>query len=170
MNILLTGDPHVGKSTILQKLVDSIENKRGFITRELLGEHERTGFELISDDGATSLLASVESNSEIRVSRYGVEVESLNSFAGSIKPFKNGDILYIDEIGQMELYSSVFKDLVAKYLEADNLFIGTISQVYEDDFTRSILSRSDVELVRLSFENRDTIYEGLKTRVAKFVH
>ncbi len=170
MNILLTGEPHTGKSTLLDRLVNDVDNKLGFVTTEVSENGIRTGFELVSALGGRALLASVDSPSGIRVSRYGVNLETLNSFIAELPPIKAGQLLYVDEIGQMELYSEQFKSLVLGYLDSSNPFVGTLSSIYHDKFTDDLRQRSDVEFVEITPENRDEVRVKLTDRVAKYVH
>ena len=168
MKILLTGEPHVGKSTALYNIVANAQPKRGFITQELLHDGSRTGFQLVSDIGDTAVLASTDSLSHTRVSRYGVNVATLDSFIDQLKPVESGDLLYIDEIGQMELFSEAFKGLVNTYLNSKNDFIGTLTSVYEDDFIADLRARHDVEIINLTMSNRDEVARQLGQRVAKY--
>ena len=55
----------------------------------------------------------------------------------------------------MELFSEKFKALAMKYLDADNLFIGTISKVYSDEFTEAVKKRKDVVIVDIASDNRE---------------
>ncbi|MDB5161224.1 MAG: putative NTPase [Candidatus Saccharibacteria bacterium] len=169
MNILLTGEPHAGKSTLLDRLVNDIDNKLGFVTTEVSENGSRTGFELVSALGSRALLASIDSPSEIRVSRYGVNLDILNSFIAELPPIEDDQLLYIDEIGQMELYSEQFKNLVQGYLDSSNPFVGTLSSVYHDDFTDSLRQRMDVDIVEITPDNRDEIRVKLADKVAKYV-
>ena len=43
-NILITGKPKSGKSTILEKVIFGIPDKVGFITKEIRANGQRTGF------------------------------------------------------------------------------------------------------------------------------
>jgi nucleoside-triphosphatase THEP1 len=45
-NILITGMPRSGKSTLLKNIISRIEDKVGFITHEIRKNGERTGFEI----------------------------------------------------------------------------------------------------------------------------
>ena len=42
----MTGLPKSGKSTLLKKIIETIPNKIGFVTNEILKENERVGFEV----------------------------------------------------------------------------------------------------------------------------
>ena len=72
----------------------------------------------------------------------------------NVSLFGKNDLLYLDEIGQMQLLSNGFKKLVLKYLDAPNTCLATISSIFEDDFTRLVKGRDDVILVTISEEDR----------------
>lgn len=169
MKILLTGDPRVGKSTLLNDIIIDASNKHGFVTNEVLADGKRSGFELVSANGNKGLLASVDSSSEIRVSRYGVNVSEMNDFLGKLGHVPNNALLYIDEIGQMELYSEQFKYLVDSFLSSPNPFIGTLSNVYEDEFISTLKMRNDIEIIHITPLNRDAVRQDIKSKVAEYV-
>jgi len=166
MKILLTGEPRSGKTTVLNNLLVLFPNRQGFITREIIVGGERTGFELVSSSGRVANLASVDSDSKLRVGKYGVELKNLDDFLSQLDPIKPDSLVYVDEIGQMELFSDLFKDIVDKYLNTDNLFIGAISIVYRDDFIKKVLDRDDVTLFHVTQQNRDDICDMVKKLIS----
>jgi nucleoside-triphosphatase len=167
MKILLTGEPGVGKSTLLSLVIDAVEQKQGFLTSEMSTDGIRTGFNMTASSGESFVLASVDSPSEIRVSRYGVNLNELNEFIAKLPAIEPGKLIYVDEIGQMQLYSNLYRDLVTNYFNQPNPMIGTLSKIYNDDFTESLRERSDIEIIEVTIENRDRLKEELTSRVAK---
>lgn len=153
-NILITGMPKSGKTTLLKKLISDYPNRVGFVTNEIRVDGIRTGFEIESSTGEKSTLASVDFDSDLRVGKYGVDVGNLEKTIPEVTRFSQDDLLYLDEIGQMELCSKEFQDLVITYLNASNVFIATFSQVYRDDFMREIIKRPDVQIVEISENDR----------------
>ncbi len=170
VNILLTGEPRSGKSTLLARFVDSLSAKQGFLANELRASDERTGFGLTSSDGTSAILASVDSDSPIRISRYGVDLETFEEFLKGLPPIQPGPILYIDEIGQMQLLSEQFKRIVTDYLDADNVFVGTITKVFQDDFTRTVLERDDIVLLEVDATTRAELQDILEALAANAIH
>ncbi|MGV8168948.1 MAG: nucleoside-triphosphatase [Candidatus Nanoarchaeia archaeon] len=170
-NILITGKPGTGKTTILEKIISSYNNKSGFITREIRDESgQRTGFEAINSLGESSVMASTQFNTNIMVSRYHVNVDNLNKMLVPLFSFKKDQLLYMDEIGQMELNSDVFKNLALKYLDSENICVSLITAIFHDDFTDAVKKREDVILVEITPENRDKQYvfiEGLIKKINK---
>lgn len=167
MKILLTGLPRSGKTTLLQRLIEPIKDKVGFLTAEIKKNGERTGFKAISDSGKEATLADVQSSSPLRVSKYGVELEEFEKFLSGLRDFKPGELLYIDEIAQMELFSDRFKELVTRYLKADNHFVGTISKAHLDAFIEGVKKMEGVEIIEVTPENRDKLLEELRDKLPK---
>lgn len=157
-NILLTGMPGTGKSTLLEEVISMTDKKKGFIAKEVRIDGERKGFEIVTSYGERKMLSSVDFISEYKVSKYGVDVEGFEDLLGKFFSLDD-EVLYIDEIGRMELFSDKFKMLVRKYLDSDNIFIGTITMNYSDEFIESVKTRQDVRIFEVNEENRHRIYE-----------
>ena len=163
--ILLTGEPRVGKTTLFQKLSAGAPHRQGFLTEEVRKDGERTGFKIVTASGAEGMLASVDRVTphqvQGRAATYYVDVPAFDALLEPLFSFGPNTLLYIDEIGRMELFSDTFKRLVETYLDAEQPFLGTISKVYRDAFSERILQRPDVTLVEVTLENRDQLAERL---------
>ena len=170
MNLLFTGEPHVGKSTLLNNLIAGAPNRQGFVTNELLENGTRYGFELVSSLGNRAILASVHSLSQTRVGKYGVNLAELDSFLSKLPTAEPGRLLYIDEVGQMQLHSRAFRSLVREYLDSPAPFLGTLSSVYHDEFTDELRARSDVEIIGLTLKDRDVVGGDIASRIAELVY
>ncbi len=122
-NILLTGPPRCGKSTLIEKLVQKLDKPMtGLFTREIKEGGKRVGFSIITLDGKEGILAHKDSETKIRLGQYGVHLDQLNRIAvPSITPSKPDEIIVIDEIGKMECVSSLFRETLIKALDSDNL-------------------------------------------------
>lgn len=169
-NVLITGLPRSGKTTLLEKVISDYDNKVGFVTREVKRNGERTGFEIVTSDGENSLLASVNIKTKKMVSKYSVSVKNLNLMVSRTLKYSSEDLLYLDEIGQMELFSEKFKKLVLDYLNANNVCITTVSKVFKSRFINEVLGRRDAFVVEINSKNRDakTIFiKGLIEKIYK---
>jgi nucleoside-triphosphatase THEP1 len=157
-NILLTGPPRCGKSTLVEKLVRRLDRPlTGFFTRELREKGRRVGFSITTLDGKEGILAHENSKSQKRVGKYGVNVGDLARIAvPSMIPSGAEQIVIIDEIGKMECLSPIFRETLAKVLDSENLVIGSIAQK-GDAFIEKIKERKDVLLVTVSEKNRDSL-------------
>ena len=162
-NILITGVPKSGKSTLLKNVLNGFDKpKKGFITKEIRDKDERTGFKIITSEGIKRTLSSVDINSPIKVSRYFVDVPGFEGILPPLFEF-NKELLYIDEIGQMELYSNRFGELVNLYLNSPNMFLGTLSSVYSHQLIDFIRERNDVKILNLDLNNREEIFKEILT-------
>jgi nucleoside-triphosphatase len=167
-NIILTGEPGVGKSTLLIKIVEEVEAMKpgichGFYTQEIKRYGKRVGFKM-----AGTVIAHVDSESEIRVSRYGVETNRISNIAlGEIImiPKEAGRILYLDEIGQMQLNSEIFKTLVKRYLDSKCICIATLTAVYHSQFTRAVRNRKDIMVINVTPGNREELLSTIPTLI-----
>ncbi|MGR3293706.1 MAG: nucleoside-triphosphatase, partial [Candidatus Scalindua sp.] len=130
-NIFLTGAPSSGKTTVIKKIIESLNHPaNGFYTVE-----ERVGFTMKTIDGKEGYLAHQDIKSDFHIRRYGVSIENIESVAvPSISPVKNS-IIILDEIGKMECFSLAFKQATTNAINASNIVIGTIT-LGGDDFIR----------------------------------
>jgi nucleoside-triphosphatase len=168
-NILLTGPPGVGKTTVIVRLVESLgKNADGFYTRELRESGRRTGFLLTSLDGTEGMLAHVDLKYGPKVGRYTVNLDDLDSVGtASIKrAVQARRIVVLDEIGRMELLSEGFKREVLRALDSVSRVVATIREG-SDRFCDPIKEREDAVIVRVSESNREELpvhlFEALRS-------
>ena len=119
-NILLTGPPGCGKTTVIRRLIDRLGDLRlrGFYTDELREHSQRVGFEAVGLSGRRAVLAHVRSRSKLRVGRYGVEPEQLRPLVEAELGVATDqvDLIIIDEIGKMELLCPAFVETMPRLL------------------------------------------------------
>ena len=155
-NILVTGPPRSGKSTLIEKVVQRISRPAtGFFTQELREKGRRVGFSITTLEGKTGVLAHQRIRSTFRVGKYGVNLEDLDQIAvPSMLPSTSDQIVVVDEIGKMECFSRLFKETLIKVLSSDNLVIGSVA-IRGDRFIQSIKQRDDVSLISITEKTRD---------------
>ena len=166
-NILITGGVKSGKSTLLRNLTGGIPQKTGFITAEISDGAGRIGFEMETSIGNKIALAHLNPETLHKVGRFFVNIPNLESAVTEVSVFGNKDILYLDEIGQMQLFSEKFKKLVLKFLDSKNICLVTLSSIYQDDFIENIRKRDDVILVEISAKNREEKRKFIEQLIAK---
>lgn len=154
-NILITGEPGSGKSTLLQTIIASIPAKVGFLTKEVRANGTRTGFVIETHKGTKAVLADANHPTPHKFSKYYVNVDALDAIIPEVATFSPNDILYLDEIAPLELFSEKFKQLVLQYLNSPNICLATIKQNYADDFLNNIKNRPDVQLIEISETTRN---------------
>ena len=161
-NILITGLPGCGKSTLIEKVVNIIERPvTGFFTREIKDKGRRVGFSINTLDGREGVLAHQNIKSQFRVGKYGVNLKDIETIAvPSMIPAKKEEIIVIDEIGKMECFSSLFKETLIKVLNLPNWIIGSIAQK-GGLFIQRIKDRDDVLLIKITAQNRDILVDQI---------
>jgi nucleoside-triphosphatase len=153
----------VGKTTLLQEALSRVRGKAGgFYTREIRRRGIREGFEIVTLEGQSAVLAHVSFRRSPRVSKYGVDVENLERVAVPAlrQAARECDIVVIDEIGKMELFSSAFREAVQEALASNKKVVGTI-MLSPHPWADQLKSRPEVKVIRLSRANRQQVLQEL---------
>ncbi len=164
-NILITGRPGVGKTTAIKKVLSALDIRpRGFYTEEIRDGRERRGFTVKTFGGRNCVLAHTDIQGVPRVGRYGVNVTSFENTALPELEEAVGrrEIIVIDEIGKMEMFSNRFKNLVLQALDGPAPVLAVISES-GNGFIDGIKKRKDVKLFTLSRQARDALIPDIAT-------
>jgi nucleoside-triphosphatase THEP1 len=79
-NILLTGSPGCGKSTLIEKIVAGTKRPAtGFLTREIREHNRWVGFSINPLNGNSGVLAHENIESKFKVGKYGVNIKGIDS-------------------------------------------------------------------------------------------
>jgi len=167
MRLFVTGNPGVGKTTLIRAVTERLEGIRcaGFYTEETRRDGQRTGFRIVTLDGRQATLASLGSQKPT-VGKYSVHVEEFEQLAlRSLDPLaSSADLYVIDEIGKMELLSGQFRGKIMELLGQPTNLLATISKK-GDRFVDRIKRRSDVEIIEVTRGNRDSLAGALTRRI-----
>ncbi|EOA14084.1 hypothetical protein CARUB_v10027220mg, partial [Capsella rubella] len=130
---------------------------------------QRVGFQVVTLDGRTSLLASstassqgsMTSSSWPSVGKYKVDIASFESIALPELQVKDDTHLFIiDEVGKMEMFSPSFLPAVLKVLESNIPFLASIpSSKFGRDLpgVARLKNQPGVTVINLSANNRDSM-------------
>ena len=131
--ILISGKPGCGKSTLVMKIVDTLKEKNitigGIITPELRQRGVRTGFKICNLlTSECRIMASRLFSSPVRVGRYGVDLQVIETFGCDALKQANesAQVIIIDEIGKMELLSEKFQGTLYSLLKSDKIIVATV--------------------------------------------
>lgn len=165
LNLLITGRPRVGKTTLVQKLAQRLGNKAsGFTTGEIREGGNRVGFSITSLSGEEGILAHVGIKSSYTLGRYGIDIDAMDRVgtASLTKALEDPKIewIVVDEIGKMEEYSKAFKKAMLDALDSPKNVIATI-RLHDSEYTKGIKARDDIEMIRLTVPEREAAYQKL---------
>jgi nucleoside-triphosphatase len=168
-NLLITGLPGVGKTTLIKKLSEALKDFHpvGFYTTEIREGGERKGFELISLDGKKGLLSHKDLRSPYQVGQYKVDIKGFEDFIDSISFFNPlTHLIIIDEIGKMECLSDQFKRLLKEILDSGKWVIATIA-LRGNGLIAEVKERKDVTLFEITKKNRDSLLKEISDFVSQ---
>jgi nucleoside-triphosphatase len=168
-NILITGPPRSGKSTLIEAVIKRIQGPvTGFFTREIRDGGERVGFSINTVEGREGILAHRKVRSRYRVGRYGVNLKDIDDIAvPAMIPSGHEEIIVIDEIGKMECFSRLFRETLSQVLDSPNRVLGSIARK-GDPFVEAIKRREDVMVVDVTIQNRVILMNQLLDTVKAF--
>lgn len=168
-NILLTGEIQVGKSTIINKVIDKyFKNKvvSGFKTLAFYEDIKKEGY-YIEDQLEKDNLVNEENI-------VGIVSEETNRCIGISKTFENkgveilkramnteSDLILLDELGFFENNSENFKNMIMDIFETEIRVIGVLKKK-DTEFLNSIKSRKDIKIIEVNIENREEIEEKIR--------
>ena len=183
-HLFLTGPPGIGKTTLCKRLANCFRDKypnqiKGFYTEEVRSEAscKRIGFDVVAvkDDSIRATLArELPHGAQLRgpkISKYTVDIKSFEQNALPLISCceSEANLIVIDEIGKMELFSHRFKAQVMKLLEIDNVILLCTIPVQSIPFVNELKNRPDVEIVTVTKENRDSLQDNLsQLLISKF--
>ncbi|MFQ6010277.1 MAG: NTPase [Candidatus Aenigmatarchaeota archaeon] len=152
--VFITGKPGCGKTTLIKELVKE-RDVAGFITEEIR-DKGRKGFKIIDiKSREEGVLASTEQKTGPRVSKYRVNLADLERIG--IKALeRKADLIVIDEIGKMELYSKAIEKKIKEILQSRKKVLATLHRNYIDEY------RKYGEVIWLTRENWQEVFERLK--------
>ncbi|UCE14541.1 MAG: hypothetical protein JSV04_05020, partial [Candidatus Heimdallarchaeota archaeon] len=89
-HILITGRPRVGKTTLIQKIIEFLKEYKpdwklaGFWTSEVRRNFQRIGFDIFTVNGHQGILArrrDIGFTSRLHVGKYSVDISDLETIA-----------------------------------------------------------------------------------------
>jgi nucleoside-triphosphatase len=82
-----------------------------------------------------------------------------------LRAIDSSDVIIVDELGPMELYSTSFVSAVEKALKSEKPLVGTIHKRASHDLVRSIRANPSYEIVEVTKENRDLMPDRIGERL-----
>ncbi len=161
---LLTGKPGTGKTSLIKQAVADLELKAGgFYTEEIRSGGTRLGFRLVTLEGHEAILAHVDFNKRFQIGKYGVDVASLDRVGVPTlrRAAKQCDIVIVDEIGKMEMFSADFREAVSEVISGGKTLLGTI-MLQANPWADAIKQQPQVKLATVTRASYYQILDDLK--------
>jgi len=170
--LLITGSPGVGKTTVLTKIVNILKERGclvgGMLSREVREDGRRVGFEILDISSLKrGWLAQVDQSSGPKVGKYRVnladfETIGVKAISDSIE---NCDLVAIDEIGPMELFSEKFRDAVNAAIQSQKSVVAVVHWKAQDRLINKVKARKDAEILEVTTENREKLAETTASKL-----
>ncbi|MDH5437453.1 MAG: NTPase [Candidatus Bathyarchaeota archaeon] len=174
--VFITGRPGIGKTSALLRAVDVLKTRgykvAGMVSREVRKGGVRVGFEIVDfETGRRGWLAHINQPTGPQVSKYRVNLNDLDVIgASSIRnAVANADVVVVDEIGPMELFSPAFKEAVTQAIRSEKPVLGTVHHRAKDPLITTIRARGDAEILEVTYENRGILHNVIVRRVEEFL-
>ena len=157
--LLITGLPGVGKTTLIKQAAQALGPRAGgFYTEEIRGPGGRKGFRLITlpSGGREAVMAHVDIRTRNRVGRYGVDVATLDAVgvAAMREAVQSREVVVIDEIGKMELFSGEFQGAVLKAMSSPKIVVATVMHK-SHTWVNALKAMPQVTVWQVTKSNRD---------------
>jgi nucleoside-triphosphatase len=171
----ITGLPRSGKTAVLSKVLEMIQDERrgeidarggdsslieiigGMKTEPILEGSERVGFKVIDiKTGAEAVMAHKDIDSRLRVLGYGIDTEALESVALPAIEFAKDycEVIVIDEIGKFAVESEDFVNMVRAALEVDKPTVLALHKKSRHPLLQDIRRRDDARILEVTPVNR----------------
>lgn len=160
-NLFLTGDINVGKSTLLRKVLDNLDNSiGGFVTQDVSNRSDMKQYQLISlydgDYGYNigNIKNMIENRDKVIKIFDEVGCEILE------KSVQCRDIIVMDEIGVIESQALKFQNIIKNILNSEKIVLGVLKKA-DSSFLNYIKSREDTVVIDVTKDNRDGLVEKI---------
>ena len=173
-NLLLTGHPGIGKTTLVKQLVERLGHlaMSGFYTEEIRTRGRRAGFRAVALNGTSGVFAhrDYQTTSRFRMGPYGVHPWMLENLVLPHLDWKRKrpDLMVVDEIAKMELLSRPLREAILDLLNSPCPVLGTIS-LHGAGILKRIRDREDVQLVKLTRKNRSVLQGEILRRLDRIL-
>ena len=169
--IFITGRPGIGKTSVLLMAVDALKARgykvNGMVSREFRKSGVRVGFEISDlETGRRGWLAHVNQPTGPQIGKYRVNLNDINVMGASsiLNAVADADVVVVDEIGPMELFSPAFKEAVAQAIRSEKPVLGTIHHRAKDPLITAIRAREDAEILEVTYQNRGELHNLIVKR------
>ena len=171
----ITGLPKSGKSAVMDKVVQMLQNQRakelrnrgedptthkivgGMRTLPIIEDGERLGYSCVNfQTGERGTMAHRDIDSRLRVLGLGIDPTALDKVAvpAIMDAMENYEVIVIDEIGKYSVESEEFVDIVREAIEVDKPTVLTLHKKSRHPLLQDIRRRDDARILEVTPVNR----------------
>jgi nucleoside-triphosphatase len=172
--IFLTGQPGAGKTTVLLRTIERLREGNlkvgGMVGSETREGGARIGFRIADlESRKEGWLANTWQRSGPKIGRYRVCLDDLEQIgvAAVLNAVACADVVVIDEVGPMELFSPAFRSAVSEALESGKTVLGTVHYRVRDPLVVEIKSRKNTRIVEVTLNNRAELPDLIAEEIFK---
>lgn len=163
-HFFLNGLPHIGKTTALIRIVQSLDRAYGITARAFVTGAGETGLDMVTSSNRKFKIASSNTVSKYRVGKYFVNPAAIEEAMQDLLTHqRNARYIYLDEIGTLFCQSPFFIRTVRSLLTTHTL-IGVIAKKGHP-FINEIHQRSDCYFTEITSDNRDHVPNTILTMI-----
>ncbi len=163
-NVFITGHIHIGKTTILNKVIDTFSHLKigGFRTVPIYEDGRKKGFLFDTITGTNKIFAHVDLKTENEFDVYKFDVSVFEDIGVLCleQALLESDLILMDEIGMMEQQTSMFQQMIVKCLNSNKLVIGAFQQ-RAAWFAKILAERDDTIIFNINEANRNSIADQI---------
>lgn len=166
-NIFLTGEIGIGKSTIITRALEDDEHSLGgYRTRRRVdGDIQTFSIEALAD-GRLYEFARTNRKKKLREVNEEVFTEFMPTFLR--EDMKKRELIILDELGFMENDLKSFTSIIFEILDSPLVVLGVLKD-WDCEFLNEIKARQDVEVIRVSLDNRDQLPSEISLRLKRLI-
>ena len=175
--IFLTGRPGIGKTSVLLRVIKILKDEGllvgGMISQEARRGATRIGFRLIDiANGRDGWLAHIHQKSGPSVGKYRVNLHDLQHIGilAIQSAIDTADVVVIDEVGPMELFSTAFKEAVTRAIESSKILIGVLHYRARDPLISTIRTTPYIHIVEVTLMNRQHLHKTIIHMIRTLSH
>ncbi|MFX0027118.1 MAG: NTPase [Candidatus Hermodarchaeota archaeon] len=169
LKVLITGPPRCGKSTLILKLIDYCFKKdfrvQGFLTPEVREKSRRIGFDIeeISSGIRLRFARIGEYKTKYKLGKYSVFIDEFEKVISNLENFnfEQVDLMIIDEIGKMELFSKKFQNFIVNIFKKEFNIIATIGRNIKHPCIEVFYNVPNLHKFDLTFQNQQEVYQQI---------
>jgi nucleoside-triphosphatase len=172
MNIVITGNPRCGKTTLCEKVIERLEKKGircgGVICPEIRMEGKRIGTNAVDvTTGEDRIMAMSRDKAEfegVDIGGYRLSIEGIEFGKNAIERSTGCDLIVIDEIGALELTNNGLMEMAEKALDSEDNTLTIVRSKLKKTFLDRFGDREFI-VFDVNEDNRDRLPEEISRRI-----